>query len=175
RHARKLPHGRPGKRALAERGVQLGEALEGERRPELVVGRSATIAKQFFDVLRERGVPEVSVHLGAKGTEQRQALAPIELGALLREPLERFMCQDPVHGPKAPNALEHEASIHPCFASPLAPRRRVFRARIGARAISVSKTRERATQRPAEHNRQPARASPSPCLPKAVKKNPLEP
>src|SRR5690606_26157399 len=170
RHARNLTHGTPRKRAFAEGRAELGQALERKRRAQLVLGSSEAIAEQPFDVLRERGIPEVSVHLGARGTQQRQPLAAVEVGAFLREPLELLVCQDPIHVSIDPNPRFHEASIHPCFASSLVSHRRAFTARIDARALSMPNTRERATQRPTKHLFERTRARQTRALEKPSRK-----
>nr|PZN19418.1 MAG: hypothetical protein DIU78_21075 [Pseudomonadota bacterium] len=139
RDPHELTHGRPGKRALAQRRTKPGKLFESHRGPELGVGSSEVVAEQRLDVLRERRVPEMAVHIGAKSTEQCQPFAAIELGALLREPLELLVCRNPVHGFIDPNTLCHGPIIHPSFSSLATPSRHAFAARIGARAISVPK------------------------------------
>jgi len=147
RHPRELAHGRPGKRAAREGRVKLGKALEGGRRPELVVGGSSAVAEQPLDVLLERCIPEMAVHADALGAEQHQALAAVQLRAFLREPLELLVYQDPVHVPIDPNTRCHEWSIHPCFTSSLVTRRRAFVARLASQTVFAPKPRERPVQR----------------------------
>src|SRR5690606_25403127 len=157
-HARKLTHGGPGKNAVTKSGAKLGNPLEDDCRPELGIDRSEAISEQLFGVLRKRRIAEVPVHLGAKRTKQRQPLAPIELGALLREPLELFVCQDPIRVPIDPNTRFHESSIHPCFAASLLPRKRDFSIRITTRVVSAPKRRQRATEGATEPIRECPRA-----------------
>src|SRR5690606_30327955 len=127
RHARELSNGGPAQSAFIERAAERRKVLERDRGSEFVVRGSMAVAEQLFDVLRERGVAEVSVHPSAKGTEQREALATVELSALLGELLERVVCQNPFYFLLDPNPRLHERKHTPVFCVPRpAPRTRVW-------------------------------------------------
>lgn len=87
------------------------------------------------------------MHPSAKRPEQRQALASIELGAFVCEPLERFVCQDPLYLAIAPNTRLHERSIHPGFATPLRAAQTRFRR--SARRASRFGSKDAPARRPA--------------------------